>query len=307
MKDWPEVSVIIPTCNSARFIRAALESVLAQRYLDFEVIVVDDASRDDTPRIVEEYGPRVRLLRRENNSGSADIPRYEAVARSGGRWCAFLDADDLWEPEKLERQVEFMRAHPEVQLSHTYARIIDEEGRPDGIRHEGVIPPTGMIARDLLRHCFICTSSVMVQREAWLRAQRPETLGGYGTEWDFFLSIARQSPVGFIPEPLTRYRRHSGSVSRGDWRRRPRDLGAKRRIYRKGLWRGVIPRREMWAIIREAAWENAEYYRGQGAWRRGMYFGLVGLAYGPWDCRLWGSLFKSLLGPLRGRSAKEDR
>ena len=144
----------------------------------------------------------------------------------------------------------------------------------------------------------------MVQREAWLRAQRPETLGGYGTEWDFFLSIARQSPVGFIPQPLTGYRRRSGSVSRGDWRRQPRDLRAKRRIYRKGLWRGVLRRREMWAIIREAAWENAEHHRGQGAWLRGLYFSLWGVAYGPWDRRLWGSFFKSMLGPLRRRRWK---
>ena len=324
----PEVSVIIPAYNASGYIQQALDSVFRQSFQDFEVIVVDDASTDGTAEIVAKYGEPVQLLRREQNSGSVDIPRYEAVAKSKGRWCAFLDADDLWEPQKLERQVAFMRAHPEVQLSHTYARIIDEEGRPDGIRHEGVIPPTGMIARELLRHCFICASTVMVLREAWLRALQPENLGGKATTWDyvldtvrrfrlrflvpepailflewaFFLNIAKHSPVGFIAEPLTLYRRHAASISKQDWRRIPRDLPTKRWIFRKGLWRGLVEQAEMKKILREAAWENAEFWRTRGKWRRALYFGLSGLCYGPFDIRLTLSLLKSLASPFRLRS-----
>lgn len=304
MKAPPEVSVIVPTCNSARYVGEALESVQRQTFRDFELIVVDDASQDGTPELVESLGMDVRIIRREANSGSADIPRYEGVVRARGRWCAFLDADDLWELEKLDRQVRFMREHGEVPLSHTYARIIDECGRPDGIRHEGAIPATGMIAAQLLRHCFICTSTVMVQREAWLAAQRPEDLGGYGTEWDFFLSIARDWPIGFLPEPLTRYRRHGQSISSGNWRRVPRDLGAKVRIYRKGLWQGVITRKAMRAIIREAAWENAEFNRERGQWRRAIYFCTQGLKFGA-DRRLVGALIKAAAGPLRGQARQE--
>jgi len=296
----PLVSVVIGTYNSARYIRETLESVFAQSFGDYEVVVVDDASRDGTAEIVAGYGGRVRLIRRAGNSGTADVPRYEGVTAARGRWCALLDADDLWEPDKLKRQVEFMQAHPEIPLSHTYARIIDEHGRRDGIRHEGAVPPTGMIAAALLRHCFICTSTVMVRREAWLEAQRPEELGGYGTEWDFFLSIARKAPVGFIPEALTLYRRHGGSVSSADWRRVPRDVRAKERIYRKGLWKGVIPRARMRAVIREAAWENAEFQRGRGAWGRALYFALKGLAHGPCDGRLLVTFLKAAAGPLRG-------
>ncbi|MBN1269864.1 MAG: glycosyltransferase family 2 protein [Kiritimatiellae bacterium] len=290
----PTITVVVPVFNGARFLRETLDGVFAQTYRRFEVVVVDDASMDETPRILEEYGDRIRVLRHGANSGSADIPRYEAVESARGEYCAFLDADDRWLPGKLEKQFSFMQSRPEVPLSHTYVRVIDEEGKPLHVRHEGAIPATGNCARELLRHCLVSTSSVMVRKDAWLRAQRKEDLGGYGTEWDFFLAIAREHPIGFLPEVLAEYRLVSGSVSR-NWKRTPRDVGAKERILRKRLWEGVAPRGEMIGIIADACCENSQYWRGRRQPDRAAYFALKALRHAPYRGAAWRELAKDSL------------
>ncbi len=287
------VSVIIPTFNSGCYLRETLASVFQQTYSPFEVIVVDDASTDETVDILRSFGSKLRVLERSANSHTADVPRYQGVKIADGEYCAFIDSDDLWEPEKLDKQVTFLSEHPDIPLCHTYVRVIDAEGCPMYVRHEGAIPMTGHCAAQLLEHCFISTSSVMVKRELWLKAQREDELTSFGTEWDFFLSIAREHPIGFIPEVLAYYRHTPGSVSSGRWRRTPRDIGAKKRIYRKGLWRGVISQSDMKSIIVNACEENADHWRSQFP-ARSLYFCLQGLTVQPWQGGLWMRLAKGL-------------
>jgi len=107
----PEVSVVIPAYNAGRTITAALASVFAQTYRDFEVIVVDDGSTDDTPRRLADWADYRVVVVRQPNSGPAHA-RNEAIARARGRLVAFLDADDIWLPRKLERQVAYYRRFP---------------------------------------------------------------------------------------------------------------------------------------------------------------------------------------------------
>jgi teichuronic acid biosynthesis glycosyltransferase TuaG len=275
----PLVSVVIPTWNAARYMRDTLDSVFAQSYPNWEIVAVDDCSRDGTLDILRGYGERVRVIVRKFNSGTADIPRYEGVAASRGSLVALLDSDDMWEPRKLERQVTFMMDHANVPLSHHYMRMIDAEGRALYVRHEGVIPATGPCARPLLARCFICTSAVMVRREAWLAAQSLEQITTYGTEWDFLISIARKASVGFIPDVLGSYRYFADSISRKNWRRYPRDVGAMERIYDKGLWRDIVSQREMRALIYEACLESADAHRDRGDAWRSLYFGVKALQY----------------------------
>lgn len=291
----PRVSVIVPTHNGERFLAAALDSVLAQEREDMEIIVVDDASTDRTKDVLQRYASRVTVVERHENSGTADIPRYDGIERAKGEYCALLDADDLWLPGKIRRQVEFMDAHPDVALCHSYVMVTDDTGRDLYVRHENAIPPTGMIAKPLLQHCFISTSSVMVRRDAWLAAQRREDITGYGTEWDFFIAIARKHPIGFLPEVLAKYRHTTGSVSRRRWRRTPRDIGAKERVLRKRLWKGVVSRREMRATIADAALEGSQYWRDCGYPGRAAWFSLKALQYDWLRPRAWASLAKSLL------------
>jgi glycosyltransferase involved in cell wall biosynthesis len=275
-------------------LRTTLQSVIAQTYPAWDVVVVDDASTDDTVAIARSFGERVRVLARENNSGTADVPRRQGVEAARGDLVALLDGDDAWETTKLERQVNFMREHPGIPLSHHYVRLMDAEDHVDGIRHEGVIPPTGSCARQLLERCFICTSAVMVRRDTWLGAQRLEQLTEYGTELDFFLSIARMHPIGFIPEPLGRYRIFPGSISRKNWRRYPRDVGAMERIYRKELWRDVASRREMKGILYEACLESADAHRYRGYPGRSLYFCCKAVRYAPLHAGGWVRGAKSL-------------
>lgn len=289
----PPVSVIIPTHNSARFIYHTLQSVMAQTFLDFEIIVVDDASTDNTCEIVKSFRPEVRLIERKRNSGTADIPRYDGVEAAKGDYCAFLDADDLWMPEKLQAQVPFLNEHKDVSLVHSYVMVMDENGHDLYVRHEGSIPPTGMIARELLRHCFISTSSVVVKREAWLRAQRRQDITGYGTEWDFFLAIAREYPIGFIPEVLVKYRHHQAGISRRNWRRTPRDVVAFRRIWRKGLWKNLVTASEYGQLVAEACQENAQFWRDRGYPFRAIWFAGIGLGFDCHNLGLWYQLLAS--------------
>lgn len=268
--------------------------MLAQTYAPIEIIVVDDASIDDTVSILRGYGDKIRIIELPRNSGTADIPRYAGVKAAQGDLVALLDSDDLWVPEKLERQVAFMLNHPEIPLSHHYVQMVDAQGVTGSVRHHGIIPPTGSCAHDLLIRCFICTSAVMVRKEAWLDAQSPDDLKTYGTEWDFFLSIARSSPVGFIPEQLGSYRYSTGSISRKNWRRYPRDVGAMERIYRKELWRDVASRREMKGILYDACLESADAHRYRGYPGRSLYFCCKAVRYAPLHAGGWVRGAKSL-------------
>src|SRR5512143_3730544 len=112
MSSEPLVSVVMPVYNGARYLRQALESALAQTYRPLEIVVVDDGSTDETPAILAEFGTRIRALR-QPNSGSA-AARNAALDAARGELIAFLDADDLWLPQKLAVQVEYLREHPDV-------------------------------------------------------------------------------------------------------------------------------------------------------------------------------------------------
>src|SRR5947207_2336490 len=106
------VSVVIPTFNSADFLVQALESVLAQTYQDFEILVVDDASTDRTQEAIRPFADRITYLRQE--PGGPSVARNRGILQAKGELIAFLDADDLWRPAKLTRQVEYMKHHPDA-------------------------------------------------------------------------------------------------------------------------------------------------------------------------------------------------
>jgi glycosyltransferase involved in cell wall biosynthesis len=127
------VSIITPSYKSERFISQTIESVLAQTYQDWEMIIVDDVSPDNSNEIIEEYckkDSRIKLIKLEQNSGPA-VARNRAIEEAIGRYIAFLDADDLWKPEKLEKQLVFM---DENDLAFTYSSydLIDEDGNDLG-------------------------------------------------------------------------------------------------------------------------------------------------------------------------------
>lgn len=126
------VSIITPSYNTARFIGKTIDSVLAQTYKNWEMIIVDDCSSDNTDDIVKPYltDTRIKYLKNEKNSGAA-ISRNYALREAKGRWIAFLDSDDLWLPEKLEKQIKFMKDN-DYHFSCCATTSIDEDDNPSG-------------------------------------------------------------------------------------------------------------------------------------------------------------------------------
>ncbi len=300
----PLVTAIVGVYNREEYLREALDSILGQTYRDLELIVVDDGSTNPGVfRIYDSYGDRIRLVRREKNSKTCEMSRYEGVKAARGKYCAFLDSDDLWEPGKIEKQVAFLEAHPDIPLCHTYAWVMDETGRRLHVRHEGAIPPTGHCARQLVEHCFVSISSVVVRGEVWLGAQREEEITELGMEWDFLLSIARRRQIGFIPEPLASYRHAEGGAHLMRWRWTPRDVIAMERLRAKGLWEGVVSEREGAEVLVSALLENSQYWRDRRHCGRAAYFALKALRRDASAAGAWDALARALLKPLaRGRT-----
>lgn len=205
----PLVSVIIPAFNAERYIREAIDSVLAQTHRDLEVIVVDDSSTDGTPALLQAYGDRIHVIRKRN--GGAAAARNAGANAARGEWLAFLDADDVWEPAKLERQL----AVTTGPCSYTNRTNIGARGDVPELQSEVTAMHQGDVFEPLLLEGnFMTSSSVMVRRDVFQR------LGGFTTseknaeDWDLWLRVAADHEVSYCPEPLVRYRFHAGNKSR---------------------------------------------------------------------------------------------
>ena len=291
----PLVSVIVGVYNKERFVGECLRSVLAQTYTNWELIVVDDASTDNSlaeaERVIAD-APRVRILRRETNSGHPGVVRNEAVRTSHGKYVAFLDADDLWKPEKLAVQVAYMEEHPEYPLTHTRCEEIDAEGQVLRVRHGGNLPPPGDCLRELFRHCFICTSTVVVRKDfgealGWF-PEKPEYR--CGEDYEFFVRCAGKGLVGMPDGILGCYRNVPLTISRrGDnWKATPSDYPRKCIFFRrKELWQGRLTPGEMRRIAWDAADENAWHWRSRGNRTRAFWFALRMMRWRPLTPQTW--------------------
>ncbi len=302
----PAVSVIVGTYNCARFLPGLWACLDAQTFRDFEVVVVDDASDDrETLAALAARGDAIRLIRRTTNSGTCELPRYQGVAQARASLCAFLDADDRWDPAFLQRCMDYLDAHRDAALVHTAVRLIDGDDRVYGIRHDGQIPTGSELAPALLRHCWITISAVVARRDRWLAALPEEKIRDFGMDQDFFVNIASHYPIGYIPEVLASYRRSPASVSVKKWRRAPRNVNTLERIHREGYWRGLATHRDMRAILVEAYAENAEHWRHQGYPGRALWFVGHGLRHGMSAATLWKSGAKAALSWVRGRTHRK--
>lgn len=217
--ETPTVSVVIATYNYGRYLAGAIDSVLAQTFQDFEIIVVDDGSTDDTARVIDPYmaDPRVRYLRHEH----LGQPRTKnAGIRAGkGRYVAFLDADDLWLPTKLEKQVRLFERDHESRVAVVYTRRgwIDESGQE--FERGERIPLRGEVLAPLFHRPFICFSSSMVRRSVLEEVGLFDETTQYSIDYDLWLRIALKYHFDFVDEPLVLYRSgHANMSSRLDER-----------------------------------------------------------------------------------------
>lgn len=209
----PRVSVILPVYNGEAYLLEAIESILGQTYADFELIVLDDGSRDGTAALLDAVrDPRVRVVHQENIGLALTLNKGIALAR--GEYIARQDADDISRPERLARQVAYLDAHPACGLLGTWSVI--QEDRVLTTRQHRHPCSNGELQFRLLFDSFFVHSSVMMRRSALERA------GLYPTDpernppedFDLWLRIARDHAVANIPEPLLVYREVPGSISR---------------------------------------------------------------------------------------------
>lgn len=207
----PRVSVIIPNYNYARYLPAAVESVLAQTFPDVEIIVVDDGSTDNSETVLKTYCGRVRWLAQQNQGVAA--ARNHGVHGSSGELVAFLDADDLWSPLKLERQVQRFLDDPDLGLVHCGVEEIEDNGVHLRVRVDGL---EGWVAPQLLLFkpgvILGGGSGFMVPRSTFDAAQGFDTRLSTSADWDFFYRVAIHQRVGFVPEPLVKYRIHTSNM-----------------------------------------------------------------------------------------------
>lgn len=158
------VSIVVPVYNAANYIENTIEMVCRQTYKDWELILVDDASRDESTQIIENYiknqGKRIRLIRKKVNQGAAEA-RNTGIDASSGRYIAFLDADDVWDPEKLEKQVAYMERTGAAFCFHAY-EFGDENANPTG---KIVHVPEKLKYKQALSRTIIFTTTVMFDTE----------------------------------------------------------------------------------------------------------------------------------------------
>lgn len=212
MQPKPRVSVVIPTFNRGALLIPAIESVLAQSYSDFEIIVVDDGSTDDTERVAAQYLDRLTYIQQPN--GGVARARNSGILQARGELICFLDSDDLWRPGKLARQVQFADAHPEYGLIATEIAPFDEDGdHPQRAKAKLYRIRNGFVLEHLLFWNWIQTSTVMVRRKCLDQVGLfDEDVGQFGEDWLLWMRIAAEFPVYFLPEPLVRYRIHPQSL-----------------------------------------------------------------------------------------------
>ena len=202
------VSIIMPSYNTAQYIADSIRSVQAQTYENWELLIVDDCSTDDTDGVVTSFlsDPRIRYLKNEVNSGAA-ISRNYALREARGRWIAFLDSDDLWAPEKLERQILFMEKE-NCHFSYTYYQEIDEASQPLGVTVQG---PRHITKAGMLRFCWPGCLTVMYDAQVVGLLQIPDIRKN--NDYAMWLHVIDKADCYLLPESLAGYRRRRGSIS----------------------------------------------------------------------------------------------
>ena len=202
------VTIIMPSYNTGRFIKETIESVLAQSYTTWELIIVDDCSNDNTDDVVNPYltDGRIHYKKNDINSGAA-VSRNRALREAKGKWIAFLDSDDLWEPDKLQRQITFMRDNG-YHFSYTNYIEIDEDSKANG---KSVTGPKRISKHGMYNYCWMGCLTVMYNAEKVGLIQIADIKKN--NDYAMWLKVCKKANCYLLDETLARYRKRSGSIS----------------------------------------------------------------------------------------------
>lgn len=206
------VSIIMPSYNTAKYIAESIQSVLNQSYINWELIIVDDCSTDNTDDVVKPYlnDTRISYLKNGKNSGAA-VSRNRALREAKGKWIAFLDSDDLWLPEKLEKQIAFMKNN-DYHFSYTRYIEIDEESKPNG---KYVAGPKRITKHGMYNYCWPGCLTVMYDAEKIGIVQISDLKKN--NDYAMWLKAIRFSNCFLLNMTLGKYRKRSGSISNSNY------------------------------------------------------------------------------------------
>ncbi len=199
----------MPSYNTAEYIAQSIESVIAQTYSNWELIIVDDCSTDNTDEVIKKYlsDERITYFKNERNSGAA-VSRNKALREAKGRWIAFLDSDDLWLPEKLEKQVNFMKRN-DYHFSYTNYSEIDESGQKNGVVVTG---PKKITKSGFYNYCWPGCLTVMYDANVVGLIQIADIKKN--NDYAMWLKVCRKADCYLLNENLSLYRRgRKGSIS----------------------------------------------------------------------------------------------
>jgi glycosyltransferase involved in cell wall biosynthesis len=301
------VSVIIPTYNYAHFVADAIESALAQTHRPIEVIVVDDGSTDDTAAVLGRFAGRIDAIRKPN--GGLSSARNAGIRAARGASIAILDADDVWMPDKIERQLALLREHPGAGVIGCGAELVDGQGRVKEVR---LFPAPSGDRRERLRGVLL--------RELWIGGSGSgalipaavlERVGLFdealtaAEDWDMWLRIVAHHPAYNVPAPLVRIRQHhtgtfrnAQKMERNQWKVYEREI----RQWPEDIdWR--TRRRARALILRDSSRERAF----AGSRWSAVRFCLQSLGAWPLDRSTWRLLAVSTLRAFTAFGASHPR
>lgn len=202
----PKVSVVIPTYNRADYIEETVNSVLNQTYKDFELIVVDDGSTDNTLEILEKYKNKIKVIAQKNSERA--ISRNTGVKNSSGEYIAFLDSDDIWIENKLEQQVEILDSKKDVILTNGICLRIDEKGNKTKIAKRQTTGHSGFIYEKLLFRNSIVSPTPLIRRNAFEQTEGFKCKYIPYEDWEMWIRLSLLGEFYFLDKPLAYYRIH---------------------------------------------------------------------------------------------------
>lgn len=202
------VSIITPSYNTANYIAETIQSVQAQTYENWEMIILDDCSADNTDGVVREYlsDTRIKYLKNEKNSGAA-VSRNRALREAKGKWIAFLDSDDLWTPDKLQRQISFMEKG-KYHFSYTNYEEIDESSNALGVTVTG---PKCITRHGMYNYCWPGCLTVMYDADVVGLIQIEDIKKN--NDYAMWLKVCKKADCYHLDEVLAKYRKRAGSIS----------------------------------------------------------------------------------------------
>jgi len=256
----PRVSVIIPVFNGGKFIGQAIDSVLKQTFRDLEIVVVDDGSTDETPSVVAQFSDRILYLRQENQGVS--VARNTGIEAARGDYLAFLDADDVWLPHKLQRQVECLNKQSNVSAVGCGHYVADRELN---VLEEKIPLHSQSPLDDLLlfrSNHGLCSSTLLVKKNVIYRVGNFDPSLSTSADWDLAIRIAHRYEVAFVAEALVYYRQHDANMHQ--------NVGRMERDMRVVLGKAfAIPDQQGSSSLRRRAYSNLYRVLAGSYWHSG--------------------------------------